>query len=455
MVALSVLAASSRADGLEVPELHETTLQNGLRVVLIEKPTVPMITIEAWIEAGAIADTPETSGLAALTVESIRKGAGDLDAAAFASTLDGLGARFSTSITAEAARVHLDLLAADAAHGLDLVADALLRPRFDEEEVTRLAAQLADAIRERKDTPRLVLRDYHLAHVYGDHPLGNPVQGTESTLPRLGADDVRDFHRGHYGADRTLLVVAGDLDATAMLAEVRARFDAMPLAEAPRAALPPEPIDPGPRVLVVNDLDTPQSAFMIGAPGPGWDSPDLPAVMVVRTLFGGRFTSRLNTALRIESGLTYSASYTMERYRSTGWGAIYSFTATETTEEAITRALAELDRLHEEGISEEELASAKAYILGQTPYEYETADDLAGAVAELVFMGRGRAYLDELFARVDAVTVADCEKAIEREFSRDGMVITVAGRGDEIESALAGLGPVARRENRDPGFALR
>lgn len=452
-LAALVLASVAHADGLTIPELHETTLDSGLRVVLIEKPTVPMVSFVVRVEAGAVADPHEKAGLAALTVESLRKGAGDRNASAFAATLDGLGARYGAHVGMEYAEVSLNLLSADAGLGLDLLADALLRPTFDDGEVSRLASQLADGIREAKDTPRRVLGEYHRAHLYGDHPLGNPEEGTEASLPELGADDVRAFHRDHYGADRTILVVAGDLDHEAMLASVRKRFDEMPAGRAPRMSLPEVAIEPGPRVLLVNDTDTPQTAFMIGSPGPGWDSDDLAATMVVRTLFGGRFTSRLNTALRIESGLTYGASYTMSQYRTTGWGATFSYTATETTKEAITLALDVLGRLHDEGITADELASGKAYLLGQTPYEYETADDLAGAIAELLSVGRGRAYLDDLFASIEAVTLEDCADVIARHFARDGLVVTATGRADEIGSVFAEMGPVARRENRDPGFS--
>jgi len=448
-----VLASSTHADGLTIPELHETTLDNGLRVVLIEKPTVPMVSFVIRIGAGAVADPRGKAGLAALTVESLRKGAGDRDAGAFAATLDGLGARYDAHVGMEYAEVSLNLLSADAEIGLDLLADALLRPAFDDDEVSRLAAQLADGIREAKDTPRRVLGEYHRAHLYGDHPLGNPEEGTEESLPGLAADDVRAFHRDHHGSDRAILVVAGDLRHDEMLAAVRSRFADMPAGRASRTALPGVAIESGPRVLLVNDTDTPQTAFMIGSPGPGWDSDDLAATLVVRTLFGGRFTSRLNSALRIESGLTYGASYTMSQYRTTGWGAIFSYTATETTKEAITLALEVLDRLHDEGITADELASGKAYLLGQTPYEYETADDLAHAIAELLSVGRDRAYLDDLFASIEAVTLEDCADVIARHFSRDGLVVTATGRADEIASVFDGMGPVARRENRDPGFS--
>jgi len=191
---------------------------------------------------------------------------------------------------------------------------------------------------------------------------------------------------------------------------------------------------------------------MIGGLGPAFGDPDDAAVRVVQTIFGGRFTSWLNSKLRIETGLTYGAAYRITRGRVAGPSYIFSYTATKTTKKAIDLALAQLDRLHEEGIGAEDLTSAKAYILGQTPYDYETADDLGRAITELAFYGEDRSELDELFDRIRAVTPEDCRRVVEKYFRRDNLTITTIGVASEVSDILGAYGTLTTRENTAPGF---
>jgi zinc protease len=248
------------------------------------------------------------------------------------------------------------------------------------------------------------------------------------------------------------VAVVGDIDAGAAESLLRATFDAMPRGRAPRLTLP-EPVPPRKAsVTLVNKTDTPQTWFRIGGLGPSWGQDDYAATELVRTVFGGRFTSWLNTALRIESGLTYGASFQIDRGRTAGPAAISTFTATENTRQAIDLALAQLDRLHDEGLSEDDLASAKAYVKGQLPYEYETAGDLATVLCRLKFYGLDRGFVDHLFEAIDAVDLAACREAIDRWFTRDNLVITAIGKADEVRDILDDYGALTVRENDDPGF---
>jgi predicted Zn-dependent peptidase len=414
--------------------------------------TVPMVAFELWIDAGASADPADKAGLASATAEMLRKGAGDRDAAAFAEALDFLGANFSTSVNRDRTRIHLDLLTKDVDEGLALLADAVLRPTLSDEEIAKQVGRMAEGVTESKDNPRFVLGDYFQAALFGDHPYGNPVDGTETGLAAVGPADVRAFHADHYGANRALLAVAGDLDLDEMAARIEAAFGEWGAAGAEAPALvEPEPAG-ATRVVLVNKSDTPQTWFQIGNLGPAWTAEDYAATELVRTIFSGRFTSWLNNALRIESGLTYGASFGISRGKVGGAARLSTFTATETTAEALEMAFAQLARLHEEGIGEEDLASAKAYVKGQAPYDYETAMDLASAMALLQFHGIDRSFLDDFFARIDAVTLDDCAAAVDRWFPRENLTIVAVGVKEEVEGILGEYGPVTVRENSDPGF---
>ncbi len=451
---LLMLPVAGQAAGLQIPAFETETLPNGLTLQLLVHPTVPMVSFDLWIRGGASADPAGKEGLAYLTGEALRKGAGDRDAAAFAEAMDFLGASFSTSVNRDRTRVTLSLLSKDFDAGLELLADAILRPTFSADEIGKLAGQSADAVVQAKDNPRNVLADYHNAFLYGSHPYGNPVDGTETSLKTMTVEDVKGFYRDHMGADRVILTVAGDIEPAEAKRRIEAAFGSMQAAAVPAPVIPEPQVPTARRVLLVNKNDTPQTWFLMGSLGPRYDHPDHAATEVVRTVFGGRFTSWLNNALRIESGLTYGARYTMSPGQAAGPAYISSFTATETTKEAMDMALAQLDRLHEEGIGEADLASAKAYLLGQTPYDYETAANMAQAISELTFYGVSRDRLDGLFDAVQAVDLEACREVIGKYFGRENLVITAIGVQAEVGEVLEGFGPLTLRENTEPGFRV-
>jgi len=452
LLGLAVAAGSAVAEGLHMPQYETVTLDNGLTLLVMRHPVVPIVAFDVWIDAGAAVDAPGSEGLAGLTLEALRKGAGDRDAAAFAEALDYLGADFSTSVNLDRARVRLNLLSKDFDAGLGLLADAILRPRFDAAEVRKLADQMAEQVVQAKDNPRNVLADYHRAFLYGEHPYGNPVDGTEKSFAALGDAEVKRFHHDHYGADRVVLAVTGDIDPAAVKAKITQAFSGMPKAAGAAKPLPAPVWPTANRVLLVNKVDTPQTWFQIGSLGPDRYADDFVAAELVRTVFGGRFTSWLNQKLRIDTGLTYGARYTFNPGRVAGAAYVMTFTATETTKQAVDIALEQLKRLHEEGLGDADLASAKAYMKGQSPYDYETAVQLAGVIAELKFYGRDRSEVDDLFRRIDAVDAAACRAVIDKYFAADKLVFTAVGVADEVRGILGSYGELTVRENGDPGF---
>ena len=350
---LICLAASAQADSptLRLPDYETRTLENGLTLLLMPHGSMPLVDMELWILSGAAADPAGQEGLAALTADCLRKGAGGRNANEFAEAVDFLGAGFSSSVNHDRTSISVQCLSKDLGEGLSLLADAVLRPRFDASEVEKLAGQMAEGVGQSKDSPSSVLGSYHRANLFGDHPYGSPTNGDENSLKSLGVEAVKAFHRDRYGADQSILAVVGDFDLESLAAKVEAAFSEMPRAEAPRVEIPPVPARTGRELLLVNKVDTPQTWFRMGNIGPKQGDPDYAVVELVRTVFGGRFTSRLNTRLRIESGLTYGAGYSIIREGAAGYGYIRSFTATETTKEAMDMALQELDRLHAERLS--------------------------------------------------------------------------------------------------------
>jgi len=214
----------------------------------------------------------------------------------------------------------------------------------------------------------------------------------------------------------------------------------------------PSPLQ-GRRVLLVDKPGATQTYFWLGNVGASRTDPARTAQSVVNTVFGGRFTSMLNTELRIKSGLTYGASSSFDRARQPASFSIQSYTQTEKTTDAIDLALATLDRLHADGLDAATLDSSKQYLLGQFPPTIETNGQLAGRLADLVFYALGPDDVDQYAARVGAVDGAVVKATTRASFPASGnLAIVLIGDAARIGDAVKKYGPVTRMSITDPAY---
>ncbi|HKC87341.1 MAG TPA: insulinase family protein, partial [Blastocatellia bacterium] len=182
-------------------------------------------------------------------------------------------------------------------------------------------------------------------------------------------------------------------------------------------------------------------------------NPDRVYIRVVNTLFGGRFTSMLNDALRVSSGLTYGAGSSFSENRARGPFVIGTYTRNATTEKAIDLTLDILKRLHEQGVGEADLKSAKAYIKGQFPPRIETTDQLAAQIAQLEFFGLDEREINDFNAKIDAMTLDDARRVIKQYFPLDNLVFVLIGKANEIESVAKKYAPkMDTKSISQPGF---
>ncbi len=439
VLALSILRpfpSGASGGGLKLPPYKKLKLKNGLTLLLMEQHETPLVSFNFIIKSGATADAAGKEGTASIVAELLRKGTKSRSADQIAAELDFIGGQFAASATLDYTNGHAEFLKKDLNKGLDLLADALLNPTFPEDEVTKLLKLRLDAVKAAKDRAQGVLGSYYRAYLFGDHPYGRPVGGDERSLAAIKREDVVAFYQDHYTPANTIIAAVGDFNTTEMERALTEKFGRWAAKEAKAVELAePVPVK-GKRLLLVDKPDSTQTFFQIGNIGVARKNPDRVYIRVVNTLFGGRFTSMLNDALRVSSGLTYGARSFFEENLLRGAFAISTYTRNETTEKAIDMALEVLNRLHEKGISESDLESAKAYIKGQFPPEIETNDQLAELIAELEFYGLDEREVNELYAKIDAMTVADAQRVIKQYFPRDDLVFVLIGKASEIEKVV-------------------
>jgi zinc protease len=447
------LAWTANAQTLKLPPHEKVVLKNGLTLLLMEKHGVPIVSFAAIVKAGSVADPPGQEGLASVTAGLLRKGTSRRSAQKFAEDLDYIGASFGADAGVDFTSVSAEFLTKDLDKGLDLFSDAVLHPAFVPAEVDKILTQNIDGIKAAKDEVQSVALNYYYGYLFGKHLYARSEGGDEVSLTRIKRDAIAKFYEANYTPGNTILAIGGDFNAAQMRAKIEEAFgnwtaktNPLPVVSAPATVK-------GKRLLLIDKPDSTQTFFVFGNIGTAVTEPDRVAIRVVNTIFGGRFTSDLNEALRVESGLTYGASSFFDSRKQPGAFAIYSYTKNETTTQAIDLALQVLAKLHKDGVSEAQLASAKAYIKGQFPPSIETSGQLARRIASNEFYGLGDDEINQLEARIDAVTPAMAKKVIDKHFPEDNLVFMLIGKA-------SGIGPAVQkyatqqdsRKITEPGF---
>ena len=432
--------------GVQVPQHERIVLDNGVTLVIMPLRDVPLVAFNAVVRSGSLADPPDKPGVASLLAGLLEKGAGERDAFAFADTVEGAGGSFSASAGSESITITGQFLARDQALMLELLADALLRPRLDPNEFEKLRTRQIELIKAAKDSdPADIIGIYGRAFLFRDHPYGRPVPGSEDSLAGITHADVLSYYRQHFGADRLILVFAGDVDSEWLKRAVSRQFGRWPRAKVPLQPLTEPAPARGRRVLLVDSPESVQTYFWIGNVGVNRRFPQRAALDLVNTLYGGRFTSILNTELRVKSGLSYGARSSFTRGTVAGEFAIRSFAQTQNTGQAIDLALETLARLHSDGIDAEMLESARAYVLGQYPLSLETAADWAATMGELELFGLGPDYIEGYGPALARVTPEDARAVIRTAFpTPDDVTIVLIGKAKAIREVASRYGPVTQ-----------
>lgn len=442
------------AIAVPVPAHQRFRLANGVTVILLPQREVPLTAFTAVLRGGAQTDPAGKAGLASLLAGLLEKGAGTRDAYAFADAVAGAGGSFSAAAGTESITVAGQFLSRDRALMVELLADALLRPKLLADEFKTLRDREIESIKANKDSdPSSLTGDYGRALLFGAHPYGSPQSGSERSLANLAIADLQQYYREQVGADRLTLVFAGDIDAKWLRAAVSKAFAGMRPAARALPALATPVGAKGRRLLLVDAPGSVQSYFWIGSVGVARKFPQRAALDIVNTLYGGRFTSILNTELRIKSGLSYSASSRFTRGSVPGEFAITSFAQTENTVKAIDLALETLDRLHRDGIDQTQLESARAYVLGQYPTRLETAANWSATLADLELYGLDKSYIEDYGPALSAVALATATQVVADAFPSTGNLrIVVIGDAAKIRDSLQKYGEVADMKLTAPDF---
>jgi zinc protease len=406
-------------------QIQEVKSDGGVTAWLMEDHSVPIISIKFAFRGGSAQDPAGKEGLVNLMSGLFDEGAGDLDSDAFQNRLDDAGAELGFDAGRDAFYGSMRMLADQKDEALGLLKLAITRPRFDQEPIDRIRSQIVAGIRAGASDPETMAQEKWLKAVYGDHPYSRREQGSEQSLAAITADDLVTMHRKLFARDDVVIGVVGAIDAETLKKELDKLFGELP-AKAELTPVADVELKLGQRLDVVYPL--PQATLQFAYPGLARDKPDYFAAYLMNYILGGgTFTSRLFDAVREKRGLAYSVSSGLVNYDHAVGLVISTATRADRAGETVSVIRDEVKRMASEGVTAEELAAAKEYVIGA--YAINNLDDsgsIANTLVGLQLDGLGADYIQRRVELIDSVTL-DQLRAVARKLLSAEPAIMVLG----------------------------
>ena len=408
-------------------------LKNGMVLLLAEKHEIPMVTVSMAIKAGSVAEPAEKPGLASLTASLLTQGTARRTANQISREIDFIGGSLSVSGGDDYASAGLRVLKKDLRTGLDLLADVLLHPAFDQKEIDRKVKETLAAIRQSKDEPEVIAGEAFTKAVFGSHPYGKTNDDVEAYLPKLVRQDVVDFYSRRYGPNDAIIAVVGDVTEKEIVPLLNEYFKGWEPAE---KAAPSHSAPPAIGAVVVKKLDKKitQANIAMGHLGISRENPDYYAVMIMNYILGGGgFSSRLMDNIRDNRGLAYDVHSSFSAQKEPGSFRVWVQTKSESANQAIEEIFKELNRIRTEPVTEKELADAKAYLTGSFPLRMDTSAKIAGMMTSMEIYNLGLDYPQMYPRLINAVTREDLLRVAKKYLDPEKIVVVVLGDQDAIK----------------------
>jgi zinc protease len=404
-------------------EVSATTLANGLRLLVREDHTVPIVSIRVVYPGGLRHETDRTAGLHHFMATMMTRGTASRSAAEISRTVDTMAAGLSGFSGRNSFGLWGEFLSRDLRAGLELLTDCLLRPTFPEAEVEKQRSLVLEDIRAREDNPSgLAFQTFGRA-LFGDHPYHLEVLGTDESVSRITADELRRHHRRWFPAGAATLAVVGDVEAATVIREIDRLLGTDDRRPAERPAVAPwKP--PAKRKVVFRRRDRSQAHLVLGFQGTTITDPDRVALEVLATVLGGQ-GGRLFSELREKRGLAYSVGALDLDGMDPGYFAVYAALSPDKIDEGVAGILEVLAGAVEAPVSGEELERARRYLVGAHDIALQRIGALASTMAFDEAQGLGYDYWRVYPERVMAVTAEDVLRAAKKHITLDRTVISV------------------------------
>jgi zinc protease len=405
-------------------DIQPVTSPSGVSAWLVEDHTLPLISLAYAFDGGTSQESLAQRGIANLLVSLLDEGAGDLDSQAFATRLEDLSISLSFDSDRDNVTGSLRTLTDNRDEAARLVRLALTEPRFDDEPFQRVRTSILTAIRSRDRNPNQQANLALNEALFPGHIYGVVQSGTRDTVEKITVDDLRAFQKKVLGRDNLKVVAVGDVDPPTLARMLDEMFGGLPA----HAELVPVPDAPPPEIKRIDvAAATAQTSLRFLGQGLLREDPDyIPGHVAAFILGGGGVGSRLYDAVRVQRGLTYSISLGLDAANHAGWFSGSTSTRADQADEVLALIEAEIRKFAEDGPTEAELASAKAYLIGSYPLRFVTTSQVANQLLGVRLGDLGIDYVEKRNDLIAAVTIDDVRRVARRLFG-NGMIVVRVG----------------------------
>jgi zinc protease len=432
---------------LPAPALQ--ALPNGLKVVVIERHTLPLLTLRLVVRAGAEADPAELPGAAQLVSALMTEGTTTKSARQIAEAIDSVGGMLESGADWDSSFVALSVPQAgdQVSLAFALLSEIAAHPAFAPAEIARQRQQTLSALEVERTDPAYIA-DMTLRRVlFFGTPYSHPDDGTIEAMQRIRAEDLRAFHARYYRPSNCFLAVVGDITTSEAFTRAEASFTAWqdqpvrpPISNSHSETL--KAATGQPRIIAIDKPDAVQTEIRIGNLAAPRDSPDYYALNIANQILGGPASNRLFRALRSRQGLTYGASSNLLSYRGLGGWVAKTFTRTPETLKSVQIALEQMRNLRDHAINDSELETAKGYLVGHLALEFETSEGTASQTLDLMLHNLPLDYWNHYPENIRTLTAPDVWETTRRYLHPESNVIVLVGNISGFKKDLKKLGAV-------------
>jgi len=424
------------------PEYDSTRLDNGLKVMVVPNHEVPFVSVTLGLLNGAW--TENKSGTASMAMQMLTKGTAKHTEAALAEELERYAISLAGSAGMDTSQLNANCLTDHIERAMELLAEVVLEPSFDEAEFEKLRKQVLTSLAVEAATPSYLADKEFRKRLYGRHPYARTVKGEPADVEALQVEDLKQWWSTFVRPDRATLIFAGDIDQAKAVAFAERTFGNWEKESVqPRIVLPDILPVKDTQIYVVDQPGSAQSEIRVGQLGiTRHQQPEYFVSRIVSNYFGWSFNSRLNESIRIKKGLTYSVWGSYIAQNRGGNFTVNTFTKTNSTAETVGALLDEIRRLRAEGPTEKELGDSKSYFAGSFVRQRETPQQVAKDLWLIESQNLGADYLERLLAKIARTTETDCENLIDETLNPDKMIIVVVGDAAKITDSLEKIAPV-------------
>ncbi|WP_192346439.1 pitrilysin family protein [Algoriphagus sp. Y33] len=427
---------------IKIGEAETFTLDNGLKVFVVENDKLPRVSFTLVLERDPLFEG-DKAGLTGFVGQMMKAGTTSRTKDQIDEEIDFIGANLgvsSTTVSASSLKKHQEKI-------LDLMVDVLYNPIFPEEELEKLKKQSLTALATSKDEPNAISGRLSSAMVYGkDHPYGEVE--TETSLSKVTVEDVKDYYTTFFKPNIAYLAIVGDMSKSEAEEVVKKYFSEWERGDVPKftydAPAPPSKkmvglVDRSSSVQTVIDIAQPIDLTL--------GDEDYISSRVLNQIFGGGSSSRLFMNLREDKGYTYGAYSSFSADKLIGQFSANASVRTEVTDSAIVEFIYEINRLVDEGVTEEELEKAKSNLAGSFGRSLESPSTIANFALNIERYGLPKDYYETYLQKMNALTVADINETAKKLIDPNKLFITAVGNGTEIKDKLAQFGEVTLYDN--------